>query len=690
MAPRVPSSKLTLSCPLFAADFDPRNPGFLLVAGGGGEGRSGVGNKIALLNTSKRNEISEIVDIELSRDEDSVTSLAVAHAADDSLVALAGINSSVAEQKRGNNQHLRSFKIDYPPRKSALAESPERKKKKKKSPAREKPTGTTTPLSRESLFRTTKSGSTGDTYQRITRLSPWKGSESPRVAAIATGLAPSGEIVFFDASSSTPASADVIGRIRLDNDEEAEDVDIIESEDQPGRFQVAYTNGRDVSLCRISSTTRSNAAPDVQTVYTIPRPEGAAARSRPKFRALRFLSPTALLLLQNSPDRTGCELILLDLGPAATPNNKDPKSPTAAATIVRRKKLRSTMKIGLGMDVCTLGKDLDNRQQTIVAVTGSDQSIEVITLESDPRSWRRTSGFDKFRVYTTLRDVHPFSVTKTCFSHFTPPAHPVTPETPPQSVKLASVSMGNTVVVHTFPLAPVPASSRTPRYVLSIPGESSVWSSFAGASTALLSILIVCFLVQAFGEIRGALPPHLGVADYLPPDIYDAVVIPYKTYSSTSLRPRSEDSSSSSSPSSPPPAIPTLNLNSSSSSSPLQNIILQARQHQHQQDTTQDQGQTKPLLSITCNPETNNLLIDLLYLVPTRSPHDQIKHLWSDLSGQDQAVWKKQLVDGGLLSSSSSPSTEAESKDNDENENLDALLQGDVLFGEVCAAEARV
>lgn len=47
MAPLVPSAKLALSCPLFAADFDPRNHGFLIVAGGGGEGRSGVGNKIA-------------------------------------------------------------------------------------------------------------------------------------------------------------------------------------------------------------------------------------------------------------------------------------------------------------------------------------------------------------------------------------------------------------------------------------------------------------------------------------------------------------------------------------------------------------------------------------------------------------------------------------------------------------------
>lgn len=47
MAPDISSAKITLSCPLFGVDFDPRNNGFLLVGGGGGEGRSGVGNKIA-------------------------------------------------------------------------------------------------------------------------------------------------------------------------------------------------------------------------------------------------------------------------------------------------------------------------------------------------------------------------------------------------------------------------------------------------------------------------------------------------------------------------------------------------------------------------------------------------------------------------------------------------------------------
>lgn len=44
MAPSITSEKLTLSYPLFGASFIDADR--LLVAGGGGEGRSGVGNKI--------------------------------------------------------------------------------------------------------------------------------------------------------------------------------------------------------------------------------------------------------------------------------------------------------------------------------------------------------------------------------------------------------------------------------------------------------------------------------------------------------------------------------------------------------------------------------------------------------------------------------------------------------------------
>ena len=50
MAPRTNSTvsfaKATLPYPLFAADFDPYNRGFLVVGGGGGESKTGVPNQI--------------------------------------------------------------------------------------------------------------------------------------------------------------------------------------------------------------------------------------------------------------------------------------------------------------------------------------------------------------------------------------------------------------------------------------------------------------------------------------------------------------------------------------------------------------------------------------------------------------------------------------------------------------------
>lgn len=46
MSPQIPTAKLTLTYPIYASSFDPENSDFLFIGGGGGEGRSGVKNKI--------------------------------------------------------------------------------------------------------------------------------------------------------------------------------------------------------------------------------------------------------------------------------------------------------------------------------------------------------------------------------------------------------------------------------------------------------------------------------------------------------------------------------------------------------------------------------------------------------------------------------------------------------------------
>ncbi|EHA22443.1 hypothetical protein ASPNIDRAFT_225665 [Aspergillus niger ATCC 1015] len=602
----------------------------------------------ALLNTSKRSEISEVVDINLSRDEDSVTSLAAVQADDEAIVALAGINSSVAEQKRGNNQHLRSFRIDHPTRK----EKDNNKENEKKTTNN----GQTTALSRTSLFRTVKasasSAASPDTYQRTLRLSPWQSdSTSPRVAAIATGLAPAGEIVFFSATP-TPSPSDVIGRIRLNSDEEAEDVDLIPLPDNKGQFRVAYTNGIDICICTISADTRSNASPDIQCVYTTPIPDKGSPRMRPKFRALRFLSSTSLLLLQNAPDRKGCELVLLDLRPAiitsaiATAPTKEATTKGAKASILRRKKLRKTIKIGLGLDTCLLSPDpTTNQQQAVIAISGSDQSIELLTLEFNPS----TNRYNSFQSYTSLRDVHPFAMTKLCFSRFQSPSLPVSPETPPQYIKLASVSMGNTVVVHTLPLSPCPPTSRSPRYVLSMPGDSEIWTNLTSSFAAILSILTVCFILQAFTEIRGAMPPYLGAKDWLPPSIRDAVAVPYDPFTPSS-------SSSISSPSSTP--VPEVEYPAQIRS--LNDILHSSENLQQQQ---------RQSLLINCNPETNTLRIDSTDPSSASETGSGI-HTWEDLSEETRHRWISQLTQAGYEPSG-------------EDDDVESLFKG-VRFGDLC------
>jgi len=60
MAPLIPSAKATLSYPLYACDFDPLDANRLVVGGGGGAGRSGVGNKIVSPVTSCREVVGKM------------------------------------------------------------------------------------------------------------------------------------------------------------------------------------------------------------------------------------------------------------------------------------------------------------------------------------------------------------------------------------------------------------------------------------------------------------------------------------------------------------------------------------------------------------------------------------------------------------------------------------------------------
>jgi glycyl-tRNA synthetase len=295
------------------------------------------------------------------------------------------------------------------------------------------------------------------------------------------------------------------------------------------------------------------------------------------------------------------------------------------------------MKIGLGLDVCHLSEVPSGERQYIVAVSGSDNSIELFTLESVPK---RT--FTKFRPYATMRDVHPFTMTKIAFSTFKPPIHLTTSDVRPHYIKLASVSVGNTVVVHTLPLFPYRSSkSRKQRHVVVSPGPSEFVQTLFSGFMALLVVGIGAFFLQAFAEIRGGVPPTLGATDWLSPRLREMIAKPY-IFGNGSSGGYHRLSSAASSSCSGPTDIPTLRT-------PPQ--LLRDLLSAHDEATISTATATKEP-SIT---ETPKMIIvrDDGTEISARTHTDEdgnsppAARKWEDLTSEEREVWKQKLTKAG-------------------------------------------
>ena len=503
MAPSLYSARTKLPYPLYAADFDPLNQDFLLVGGGGGSRPTGVPNKLTLLDCSRSHDLKEVVEVELSKTEDAVSSLAVAQSSDTSLTAYAGINSSDADQANGRNEHLRSFRIDLP-----------RKRKAGEGPAEEQEKdairGQTEALGRAQFFKVQPGRD--QTYQRIVRLSPpTQDVNRPRITAIASGLAAESEIVLLKAGPA-PGSGNEIARLDLGN-KEAVDLDFApvwgQSEEDAGmQYTMAYCTDYDVRVYRLAGG-KDKIKTQMNIVYTTPEPRGNARK--PQFKGLRFLSPKHILLLQNLPGGKGAELLTLR-------RHRDGTS----AVISLQKRLSKNTKKATGLDVCVLSESPIGDRQILVAVVGQD-SIEILWIEFSKRT-----GMSSFVPYTVLKDLHTAPITSIVFSTFVPPVSPATKDTRPQSVKLASVSVDQQVIVHTLPLRPFPPSpAKSPRYVLVRPGHSDLLSTLFSVFMAVLVIGIAALLLQVFSEVRGAVPPMLGASNWLPNNVKEMIGHPH-------------------------------------------------------------------------------------------------------------------------------------------------------------------
>lgn len=488
MAPSISSAELRLSYPLYACDFDPQDANRLLVGGGGGEGRSGVANKISVLDVSHQDAIQIDSEIDLGRHEDSVNTIAVGQRRRNSILVYAGINSSSAEIEKGKNEHFRVFSAELPSKTKAKAAGPK-----------------ISELSRTSLF----SSKDKDTYQRVLRIS--QPSPGPnQIGAVATGSAKDAQIAIFDipASGSAPKL-----RGRLELDKEAVDLDVLQvAEDE---YQLLYCTGYDMYLMNIGKTTT-----EPYNVFTMPTDE--STEQRPQFRSVRYLTPTFAIATANLPKAGGVILQGFRLPAKPGAEGKD-----GWARLAINATLPKTVTRANGLAVRNLTPPSSSPSSTkqgdtqfVIAVSGQDSSITIYTL--DHQVLGDINLIVNIYPITTLKEVHQGPISGLAFSHFVPPKAPTMR---PQHLKLASIgSMANTVIVHSLPLKrlvekPSSASAnrgppRSPRYILALKGRDPLLKGLITFST--IFILLVAILAQGFMEIKGLSRPILGAKSITP------------------------------------------------------------------------------------------------------------------------------------------------------------------------------
>ncbi|KFY29124.1 hypothetical protein V493_02530 [Pseudogymnoascus sp. VKM F-4281 (FW-2241)] len=471
MAPGIASAKLTLSYPLYACDFDPNDATRLVVAGGGGAGKNGVGNKISVLDASEPDKLGEIAEAELSKEEDNPTSLAVSKTVSGFTFIYAGVNSSTKDAEKGLNEHFRVYALG--------------KKQKKGSPVIQE-------VSREQLFVSNDKA----TYQRLLRLSR-PSEKGDQLGVVATGFGNPSKLAIFDTADGKKSSS---SRGVIELDKEAEDVDVIQT--GPDEYRVAYCDNHNIFLKTISPKAELE---DAYSIYDMPDTVGEPEPGSPapsSFRSLRFLTPNFLAVLINKPARTGSMIRVLRIKLEPTGYIASP-----VQTLFLPKKVTQAT----GLAVANLnpppiaGGVQDNTRfvlaaadQAAISIATMDYQVSsTITLTSPPK------------LLTRVEDVHPMQITGLAFAPFFPTAK----ESSTETLRLASVSVGNTVVVQSLPLS---FSREKKQYLVALKPARKAPEFGVRNAISVLAIVAIGILLQTILELGGRSPDILGAERRLP------------------------------------------------------------------------------------------------------------------------------------------------------------------------------
>lgn len=602
MAPSIlPSDKVTLTYPLYAVEF--ANDGRLVVGGGGGAGRSGVGNKITVLRAE--DVLREEAEVDLSKDEDNVTSLAVGATAGQDIPIYAGINSSPKDVTKGENKHFRLFQA-----------------------AGGKSSRKITEKSRSTFFALKDK----DAYQRVTRLSKPFGVS--QLGVIATGFAKKSEVVVFDAKDASPTIRE---QIQLPDGLEAEDADVIQT--GPDEYSMVYVTKKSLWYKQYS---KNGTQEDVQNIFTIPRPEDPPAHPPVmNMRSVRFLTGEFVLCMMNIADRGGVTLQVLRL-----PSKDNPKVRTAAHGRVPAEVRQAT-----GLAITCLSPpnspgDKVECAQFVVAVASQNTSIVLLSLEYQTE--QGISIFANFRPRLTLPSVHPLQMTGIALSSFEAPK-----DGKDTTLKLASVSVANTVVTHTIPVTTTTFGSKSgkARYVLDIPAPSRPLSFWIISS---LIVLLISFITQAGMEISGSASNRVGAKSWMP-SWQQAIFLPVhhtqgvveKAQDRVSSVPSSVSGTSITSTATIPTAMPSTETEASTPFSDVLSSLLATQTHEsgshadhviflREEDTMTGEG--------TDVNEPASIKADLHH-EDTHGPHGG--KTWDELDEHQRKAWTEKLKELG-------------------------------------------
>ncbi|KOS19310.1 hypothetical protein ESCO_000166 [Escovopsis weberi] len=477
MASPFPRASIELDYPLYALSFDPQNASRLVVGGGGGATRTGNsafasslrGRLQTVLETDAPDTLRVAGELELSRDEDSVMSLAFGADQDDanSPFVFAGVNSSPDDVEKGTNYHLRCLSVEQSKARAAAgAKAPET---------------VIAEVSRHSFFGKPDA----DTYQRLLRT-------AGRLGAAASGMGKESQLAVFDAAAPKPR---LRGVIELPKD--AEELDVV----QVGKeeYLVAFCYKYELYLVRVG---KENGDPEL--IFTMPDDHG----ERPAFRSIRFMTPNFLLAVSNLPKRSGAIIQGFRL-----PGPGHENARIAASVRVPGKISATSLAVANVHPATPAGNT-----QFIIAVAANDCSIHLYTVEHQALS--AIQMLSKMYPLYTLKDVHNGdSITGVAFSTFIPPTTAPAP-THPQYIKLASITLQKGVAVHSIPLRrrvdAAGGTSKTPsaRYVTAM--RSKAPSNKPLVLTLSVMVLIMAILGQGILEMYGWSKPVVHVHKFLP------------------------------------------------------------------------------------------------------------------------------------------------------------------------------